>query len=974
MTQNLNRRFLLIAVMLVVAGYFAWPGVWPLDPEQYEKPFFATRRIRLDIDLAGGARLRYKATQHDIKRHVDRDPDKEVLAQTIATLTKRLDPDGVKNVRIQQLGATGVEVTLPGVRDEEANEADRLIRRTGDLRFLIVETAKGSVDQRGRKAFKDDPNLLADGKVPGNDELDVDYRWYREKPIPPKRFDFEPMEAFEKRINDYKEALAAKQGFWVLCRVPRTASKIFTGKELNPDYLRIVPADDLGNTEIAFRPLGAAAENKLEDLTSSNVGKQMAIILDDVVTSAPTIRSRIKSAGVLTGFQPKEQRDVLAVLKAGALPVKLVQEGKSFVGPSQGQDAIDRGVWAVMLGLIAVLVFMVGYYALAGVVANLGLAVGLALILGIFGLFNVSLSLPGIAGLILTVGMAVDANILIFERVREERERGVALQRAFENGYARAFWTIFDSNLTTLLTAVFLRLIGTGPLAGFATTLMVGILVSMFTALYFTRTVFGWLIKRGIMKEYQPIVRFPRTAIPFMRIAPFAVAGSLVVIAVGMVYFGLRGADNFGIDFQGGQKVVFALKDAMQIREARQLVAAYRAPGESQPRFAKFDLQQFSLTANAATGTEARQFEVRQPVPADITPNALAASLEGFKNDIKTAFREHLVPEGDVTRLTIASNPAPTLTLTFTPVTRPGLALDDDESRAFRDALQGALAKRTVGSRTLGTPAVEPPAEGATDWQLRLEAVGGWDYFQLAPAAVQALREEAPLAGGGKVASVRLAPTEAPEEPKNHRIAAAFNATAELDLRATAPLNLNDVERAFRQPSVTLSDAKRYEAFVCQPLDGGTAAAATHFLVRGENVAFTASGDKPFTPQKMDAEAHEIFKAFLGDRASLVNPIVLAQNVGPEVATDLMNKAGQAMVLSLLGILVYVRFRFAQWRFGVAAVIAVFHDVLITLGAYAFVAYYDILDLQINLTEVAALLTIIGYSINDTIVVYDRVR
>jgi len=251
---------------------------------------------------------------------------------------------------------------------------------------------------------------------------------------------------------------------------------------------------------IEFNAVGA---KRFDQITAANVGKRMAIVLDDTVYSAPVIRERISggSAQISGSFNEQEATDLAIVLRAGSLPapVKILED--RTVGPSLGHDSISKGIRSVIIGGVLVVVAMLVYYSLSGLVANLALMLNLVFIMAMLSLFGATLTLPGIAGIVLTVGMAVDANVLIFERIREELRLGKSARHAVDAGYGKAFLTIVDANITTLIAALVLFQFGTGPVKGFAVTLSVGILASMFTAIFVTRLVFDFFLDRRQVKR-----------------------------------------------------------------------------------------------------------------------------------------------------------------------------------------------------------------------------------------------------------------------------------------------------------------------------------------------------------------------------------------------------------------------------------------------------------------------------------------
>ncbi len=253
-------------------------------------------------------------------------------------------------------------------------------------------------------------------------------------------------------------------------------------------------------TSITFNDEGTRA---FAAVTGANVGKQLAIILDGKVRSAPNIRDKIPHGRArITGLDSNEEARMLAsVLKAGALPTPLQIIEERTVGPSLGKDSIKQGTLSAIAGLILVAIFMMIYYKVSGMIANFALIMNIFILLGFMSSLHATLTLPGIAGIILTIGMAVDANVLIFERIREELDRGKSKWAALDLGYGKAFITILDANITTLIAAVVLYNFGTGPIRGFATTLMIGIAASMFTAIFVTRTIYEILLSKQIMKQ-----------------------------------------------------------------------------------------------------------------------------------------------------------------------------------------------------------------------------------------------------------------------------------------------------------------------------------------------------------------------------------------------------------------------------------------------------------------------------------------
>jgi preprotein translocase subunit SecD len=273
-----------------------------------------------------------------------------------------------------------------------------------------------------------------------------------------------------------------EKGFYVL-----KAATVVPGKDLKSARRA---QDQYGAPAVGFS-FNSQGSDIFEKFTAANIGKQLSIVLDDRIESVATIQDVISGDGIIHGrFTIDEVDDIVLVLRSGALPAPLKYIEERTIGPSLGTDSIRKGLAACLMGLILVVSFMLVYYRAAGINSVLALALNMIILLGALASFRATLSMPGIAGIILSIGMAVDANVLIFERIREELHLGLSPKSAIDAGFKKAFWTIFDSNLTTVISAVFLFQFGTGPIKGFAVTLIIGITASMFTAIFVSRIIF----------------------------------------------------------------------------------------------------------------------------------------------------------------------------------------------------------------------------------------------------------------------------------------------------------------------------------------------------------------------------------------------------------------------------------------------------------------------------------------------------
>lgn len=327
--------------------------------------------------------------------------------------------------------------------------------------------------------------------------------------------------------------------------------------------------DQGGRPDISMS-MNVEGSKKWKKLTGSNIGKPVAIVLDDYVYSAPTVQSEISggSSQITGDFTIEEAKDLANVLKAGKLPAptRIVEE--VVVGPSLGVEAQNQGLTSILVGLALVIVFMIAYYAKGGLVANAALLINIFFIFGVLAQLSAALTLPGIAGIVLTIGMSIDANVLIFERIREEMQKeGNNLLNAINVGYERAFWTIFDSNLTTMLTGIFLYLFGTGPVKGFAVTLMIGIACSFFSAVFITRVIISWMTKNGNESKISFVTPLSARFLKgfnfeFLSKRKIAYISSFVVIAIGMTLIAIQGL-NLGVDFKGGRSYIVSFTESV---------------------------------------------------------------------------------------------------------------------------------------------------------------------------------------------------------------------------------------------------------------------------------------------------------------------------------------------------------------------------------------------------------------------------
>jgi preprotein translocase subunit SecD len=408
----------------------------------------------IDDRLAEFTVSRGVETTATLKPEIARSIRDMAVRQGLETIRNRIDQFGVAEPLIQREGLEGdrIVIQLPGVDDPA--RVKNLIRATAFLEIKPVVSVAPTQDA-----------LLSTlgGKVPEDSEV-----------IPGD-------------VEDMEGRVTGKE-YYLLKR-----ASVVTGRDLRNARRS---QDQYGQPAVEFT-LNPDGAKKFGAYTSAHIGDRMAIVLDNKVRSAPVIRGHITDQGIIEGnFSVQGAEDLALVLRAGALPASITYLEERTVGPSLGRDSVMRGLRAGLAGLIAVVIFMLIYYKGAGINANVALILNAVFLLGAIGLLKATLTLPGIAGIILTIGMAVDSNVLIFERIREELELGKTVRNAVNLGFGRALSAIIDSNLTTIISALFLFQFGTGPIKGFAVTLTIGLTISMFTAVFVSRSIFESLLSR----------------------------------------------------------------------------------------------------------------------------------------------------------------------------------------------------------------------------------------------------------------------------------------------------------------------------------------------------------------------------------------------------------------------------------------------------------------------------------------------
>ncbi|AKL97927.1 protein translocase subunit SecD [Endomicrobium proavitum] len=472
---KINFKLWVTAVLLVFSVWALYPSVkWSQmsaekkETAEKEKDTILNRVIRLGLDLKGGTHLLLEVDSSKLDENVK---VSDAIDRAIEIIRNRIDEFGVAEPMIARQGDKWIVVQLPGIKDPKA--AKELLGKTALLEFRIVDNSK----EAGQALA-----LLSDKGITPKE--------YRANPS--KYNDITKLLPAGSSIYESKDA----SGYYVLDKAVLTGASLVNAKvELNGQF-------GMPHVSIEFNKDGAKT---FADVTGKYRERNLAIVLDDVVQSAPRINSRIPDGkAIIEGnFTADDAKLLATVLRAGALPapVKVIEE--RTVGPSLGNDSIQKGFMAAIVGVLAVLLFMIVYYRTSGVIASIALVINLVALMAFMAYFQFTLTLPGVAGIALTLAMAVDANVLILERIREELSSGKTSRVAVDAGYQKVFWTIFDANLTTLIAAVFLFQFGTGPIKGFAVTLSIGLIISMFTAIVVTKLIYEFLFKENLIVKFK---------------------------------------------------------------------------------------------------------------------------------------------------------------------------------------------------------------------------------------------------------------------------------------------------------------------------------------------------------------------------------------------------------------------------------------------------------------------------------------
>ena len=748
------------------------------------------------------------------------------ISQLIDALKERIDPSGTREVTIRPFGPA-IEIIIPKTGPDALDYVKRRITDLGQLEFRITADPTQPRDRPIIEQAQLMPAGLKDVMLGGAKV--AEWVAYAPEEFPPG-----DDRIITRVAGETPEALVLMDPMNV------------TGEYLTSTSKGV---DERGGPAVHFS-FNRAGAGRFRQLTSQNkpnpatgAPRYLGIVLDKRLISAPSINETISGSGIISGAAMGEEEVdyIVSILNAGSLPAALNKEpiSEEIISPTLGAVTIEKGKMAIGASLVAVMLFMLVYYRFAGIVACLVLTLNLLLVLAIMVLIDAAFTLPGLAGLVLTVGMSVDANVLIYERIREELKHGAALRMAIRNGFSRAMSAIIDSNVTTIISGVALYAFATDQVKGFAVTLILGILTSMFTAIFCARVIFDVAERRGWVANIRMMQLLSSPNFDFLRVRYLAGGASLILILIGAAAAVDRGSQLFDIDFTGGSSITFVLNEPTPIDsvhetlsntelEGRNLLVVRRGEGDNR----------------YSVDTSIQEVDQVKGVLAEAFPG----QLQTFSVEVRDVY-------------------------TFS-----------------EGGFSGSQATLTVN---------DAAGFGEED---------GVSYEAMREHINRSLEET----GQPRVSSVISNPNYSP-----------------------------GTSARFKEWNIKLAD-----------LDVGAARAV-------------------FDNLEATMEATPLFP--------------MASKIGGRVSNEMQVTALYAILISLAGVIAYLWLRFHKVMYGIAAAVAIVHDVLFTLGMLAMSAYVvqavpglaallKIEAFQINLTIVAAVLTIMGYSLNDTIVTFDRLR
>ncbi len=969
-----NGRLAIVLVALLVASLMIW-SKWP--------PKFG-------VDLRGGINMVGSLNMDAFAEGEDLGGEKPEAKDIIPALIRRVNPSGTKEIMIRALGTDKIEVTIPSVNLQEADEIwDRLVK-AGKLEFRIVADLKYHkpvIDKARAKAEEGSRDrLIIETDANGKKKVIAVWTTLAREVAPEELTDEDtvaPIKFLPSRGHLVRDKSTGKILEVAEIQSSYGANPENYGRDFamwckargirTPQILLVQPDDDANvegkhlkqvrtgtdergrgcvnfdTTDEGSMQLGMLT--KLNEPDASGNVRLMGIVLDSQLHSAPAIEEAIYKNGRISGsFTPEEVDELVINLRSGKLDVALNKApiSKDFINSTLGQELKEKGIWAIGASLALVLVFMMFYYRFAGIVATVGLLLNLVLILALVMAINQPLTLTGLAGLVLTIGMSVDANVLIFERIREELDRGAALRMAIRNGFDKATTTIVDANVTTLITAIVLYVIGTEQIKGFSVTLILGILMSMFTAIFVSRLIFDISERKRWLTKLNMTRILDRNKWNFLNKIGFTGVMSGLLIMLGIAGMYLLGPKILNHDLRGGSTVRMVFNQPQDVEKIREELKAQKI--EVNGEKIEFTVSGFG-TSFGQEDMKDRIFKVDSNLPA-WEGQADVPRFEQLDELLSRIFAGKLMLHHvDV----IGQPPADT------PATGKGASTTTPEYPTARLQWRSAA----VAGLSLGNPA----------------------FLLQDPAAGDSLSQQDPDSEENSVAEdPAVKSTTNQDEPSD--LANENETGGDFGTQADVGVNVSyiDVSRELKvDPPISGKTLLSLIVDASEQIDLGIdeeqVTINSPSVVQDESPLTTISDQWTVKLNvTREADADRIINTWAAN-FNQKPYFPTASKVGGQIARKTQYQALAAIIASLLGIIAYVWIRFQNVAFGLAAVIALIHDVLIVLGAIAIshwlagaLGFLGITEFKISLEIVAALLTVIGYSLNDTIVVFDRIR
>ena len=983
----------LVALLMIATG---WPPEFGVD-------------LRGGINMVGSLNL----DNEDVDEY---DPDyvRPKAKDIIPILIGRVNPSGTKEIMIRALGDEQIEVTIPSVSLEEAEGVWDSIVKTGKLEFRIVanqrfnehkpvlelaQKAAQSDDFREKRSrYVVDSNGKRVGvwvglaKVLLNAEEE---KKGRPKTMPYKfspdgvhlirdkaTGDIVPLNSLQYSNNPKLRGL--EFAYW--CRDLGIAKPEILmmfpdeNQDVQGKHLSSVTStfDAEGKPAVAFRTT-AEGMGRLGLLTKlngpdPNVGKkELGIVIDGQLHSAPTINGTIRDNGEISGsFTQREVAELKTNLNSGKLSVALNKNpiSRNFVESTLGQELRDKGIWAIGASLILVLVFMIIYYGFAGIVATISLILNLLLILALVMMIKQPLTLTGLAGLVLTVGMSVDANVLIFERIREELDRGSALRMAIRNGFDKATVTIIDANLTTLITALILYVFGTEQVKGFSVTLILGILMSMYTAIYCSRLMFDVAERKGWLTKLSMRRILDKVNIDFLSKISVTSVLSIALIGIGLASTFFLGAKILDHDLRGGSTVRMVFKE-------KQDIDAIKAKLNSEEVIAKGEKAEFTVSGFSGVGTDpemvGRVFKVDSNLPAwegesegerweqldEVMTRVFKDQLEMHSATVSGGSSQSSnSKEAGSDQSNYRAPSINSLQFSVLSMLRPTMFLQDEGTVEVPEITE-IPTEVVPETETAETETAETPVVTSTEDKAETDAASDASDTQMTdelpdPAEIDPSEFNAGNDSGSQVTQEAEVSSSVVRN-MNFEQKISGKTLKELLIQASTSL-----DRGIEEENLKVDSPDT------EPGESSAATMSKTWKVEFNNIS-PIDVDDIVDQWSTDFNSRPYFPT--------------SSTVGGQIAKKMQTQALFAIILSLMAIIFYVWFRFQNLAFGLAAVIALIHDVLIVIGVIAITHYVSgglwfmgIESFKISLEVVAALLTVIGYSLNDTIVVFDRIR